>query len=432
MDPLDYLFGLEKLGIKFGLDNIRAIAAALGNPQDAYRSIIIAGTNGKGSVTAMVETAVRASGLRTARYTSPHLVRIEERFVVDGRPVTEGALRDAAAEVQAAVSGLRVRGTLDTEPTFFEVTTAIAFELFRRAGVQVAVLEVGMGGRFDATNIVTPLAAAITTIDIDHERLLGNTIAQIAFEKAGVIKPGIPVVVGERKTEALDVIASACEQRGARLVPAWEGVDADVALRDGRTVVELKTRQRSYGTVPLALRGRHQAQNAIVAVRLLEELDARGVAVPGAAILEGLTATAWRGRLDLLDAGGGRRLLLDAAHNPAGARVLGDYLREVYPDGLPLVFAAMRDKDAGGMFEVLLPAVTRLVVTAPRIARAASPDTLAAKARAVRPTLAIDVEPDTDAALERAWAGSTQVAAAGSIFLAGEILAAHASFRPVS
>jgi dihydrofolate synthase/folylpolyglutamate synthase len=369
----------------------------------------------------MVETAGRASGLRTARYTSPHLVRIEERFVVDGRPVTEGALRDAAAEVQAAVSGLRVRGTLDTEPTFFEVTTAIAFELFRRAGVQVAVLEVGMGGRFDATNIVTPLAAAITTIDIDHERLLGNTIAQIAFEKAGVIKPGIP-----------DVIASACEQRGARLVPAWEGVDADVALRDGRTVVELKTRQRSYGTVPLALRGRHQAQNAIVAVRLLEELDARGVAVPGAAILEGLTATAWRGRLDLLDAGGGRRLLLDAAHNPAGARVLGDYLREVYPDGLPLVFAAMRDKDAGGMFEVLLPAVTRLVVTAPRIARAASPDTLAAKARAVRPTLAIDVEPDTDAALERAWAGSTQVAAAGSIFLAGEILAAHASFRPVS
>ena len=169
MDALDYLFSLEKIGIKFGLANIAAICESLGRPQDAFRSVIVAGTNGKGSVTAMVEHAARAAGLRSARYTSPHLVDLEERFVVLGRPVDRRALSDAAVLVRDHVARLLANECLAASPTFFDVTTAMAFELFRRAGVEIAVLEVGMGGRFDATNIVSPVAAAISSIDLDHQ-----------------------------------------------------------------------------------------------------------------------------------------------------------------------------------------------------------------------------------------------------------------------
>ena len=206
MDPVDYLLGLEKLGIKFGLDNIRAITAALGHPEACCPSVIVAGTNGKGSVAAMLDAMLAAAGIRSGRYTSPHLVRLEERFAIAGRSVSPDAFRAAAADLRNLVATLRENGTLATEPTFFEVTTAIAFELFRRAGVSVLVLEVGMGGRWDATNVATPLAGAITTIDFDHETFLGHSLAEIAFEKAGIIKPGMLVVAGETKQEALEVI----------------------------------------------------------------------------------------------------------------------------------------------------------------------------------------------------------------------------------
>lgn len=224
MDPLTYLYSLEKLGIKFGLDNIRAICDGLDRPQSSWPSVIIAGTNGKGSVAAMVETGLRAAGLHTGLYTSPHLVRLEERFAIDGEPVGASELSAAAATVQAVVRRLREDGRLATEPTFFEVTTAIGFELFRRAGVGFTVLEVGLGGRFDATNVAEPVAGAITTIDFDHELFLGHTIAAIAGEKAGVVKPGMRVVVGETKAEAVSVIERACLDRGAVMVRAGEGV----------------------------------------------------------------------------------------------------------------------------------------------------------------------------------------------------------------
>ncbi len=430
MDPLDYVFSLEKLGIKFGLHNIGVLCEALGHPERAYQSVIVAGTNGKGSVTAMVETALRAAGLATARYTSPHLIRLEERFVVNGRPVDSQQLREVAALMPSVVARLRERDDLQAEPTFFEVTTAIGFELFRRAGVDVAVLEVGMGGRLDATSIAPACAAAITSIDLDHERYLGGTLAQIAFEKAGVIKPGIPVVVGESKDEPLAVIAQACRERGAMLVRAGDGATVETRLIEGRTELALETPRRRYPPILLALRGRHQAGNALVAVRLLEELERLGQPVGERAIVAGLTEVSWRGRLDLMKTPGGP-VLFDGAHNPAGAAVLAAYLDEVYPAGMPMVFGAMADKDAASMLRILLPRVTRLVATRPRTPRARPAEHLAEVARQVADVEVDVVEPAIDA-LNRAHAFGSPVLVAGSIFLIGDLMAElGASARPI-
>ena len=424
MDVQAYLLSLEKLGIKFGLENIRALCEAIGHPERAWPSAVVAGTNGKGSVSAMVEAGLRAAGRRTGLYTSPHLVRLEERFAIDGTPVATGDMEAAAATVRDAATTLRRTGRLATDPTFFEVTTALAFELFRRARVEFVVLEVGLGGRFDATTAATPVAAAITTIDFDHERFLGHTIAAIASEKAGVIKHGMPVVVGETKAEAVAVIERACAEQRATMIPAGAGVRAEVeAFEDGAGVVRLSTPVRDYGVLRLALRGRHQVRNAVVAVRLLETLDALGFGIPATAIAAAVTSTRWRGRLDLLADAAGRAVLCDAAHNPAGAQSLATYLREVYPAGLPLVFGIMKDKDVGGTLGPLLPSVTHLVATAAHTDRAMAADRLADAARHAGWRGSLDVEPEAGLALDRAWERAPTICAAGSIFLVGEVLA---------
>ena len=422
MDPLQYLLTLEKFGIKFGLTNIRTLTAALGNPQTHFKSILVAGTNGKGSVTAMTDCALRASGLNVGRYTSPHLIRLEERFAIDGVPVETAVLTGLIDEMRAVIDDLIARGSLESPPTFFEVTTAIAFELFRRAHVDVAVLEVGLGGRLDSTNVVEPIAAAITSIDFDHEQYLGNTLSAIAAEKAGVIRRGIPVVVGPLPHEARTVLVSMCELAGAEFVEADAGVRIDSTVVDGRTSIHLKTKMRDYGWVPLGLRGDHQVPNAVVAVRLLEELT-RLLPITPAAIAAGIRDVRWPGRLEMLQAPGGKRVLLDAAHNPAGAWALASYLRREFPEPLPIVFGALRDKDVSLMLKTLLPAASTMVMTEPATPRALSADELAAIARKLSPAIKIDAVPDPLHALERAWTYCPVVCAAGSIFLIGNLLA---------
>lgn len=430
MDPIAYLLDLERIGIKFGLEHIRALDEALGRPSHAYPSVIVAGTNGKGSVAAIVDRALTAAGHRSGRYTSPHLVRIEERFAIDGRPVSSDALRDTAACVCEVVARLRAADTLTVEPTFFEVTTAIGFELFRRAGVTIAVLEVGMGGRLDATNVATPLAAAITTIDFDHEQFLGTTLGEIAFEKAGVIKPDMIVVLGETKPEAVEIVRRACDERHAALILAREGVTVAGSFRDGRLVLDLETPVARYRSVPLALRGRHQAVNALVAVRLLEALRERGVSVPHEAVIEGLRSARWPGRLDLVRVGN-RAVLFDAAHNPEGARALAAYLGEMHPDGVPIVFSVMRDKNAEAMLAALAPHASRFVFTEAPTPRVAPLTQLVHAARRAGCTVPVDLEPQPRAALDRAWTSSDLAVVAGSIFLVGALLPHVAPDGPV-
>ena len=423
MHPLEYLFGLEFHGHKLGLDNIRVLTDAMGRPQDAYPSVVVAGTNGKGSVCAMVSAALTAAGYRTGCYTSPHLVRIEERFTIDGVPVPAAELEDVVEQLRVLAVRLRDGARLQATPTFFEVATAAAFELFRRRGVEVAVLEVGMGGRLDATSVASPLAGAITNIALDHQQYLGETLNEIAFEKAGIAKPGMRLVCGERAAEPRGVIAEACARRGAAFVDASDGVSLTAATAAGMTSLTLRTPAGAYGPVTLGLRGRHQAQNALVAVRLLEALSDAGVAVPAAAIERGLRDANWPGRLDWRGLADGRRVLLDAAHNEAGAATLADYVREAVPGGRqPLVFGAVRDKDHAGMLRHLLPCSTLVVVTIPPTPRAADPDALRAVALAIDPGARVVVERNPPAAMDAAWASAPAITVAGSIFLLGAVL----------
>jgi dihydrofolate synthase/folylpolyglutamate synthase len=422
VDSLEYLLALEKFGIKFGLANIQTLVDALGHPEASFKSILIAGTNGKGSVTAMTDHALRAAGLRVGRYTSPHLVRVEERFAVDGASIDSHVLVDLIEHLRTVIDGLLANGSLESPPTFFEVTTAIAFEFFRRAGIDVAVLEVGLGGRLDSTNVVEPIAAAITSIDFDHEQYLGNTLAAIAAEKAGVIRRGIPVVIGPVPTEARDVLVSMCELSGADCIEADAGVRVESSSESGRTSIRLATPMRDYGLVQLGLRGDHQVANALVAVRLLEEL-ARQLPITAASIVAGIRDVRWPGRLQMIEVAGGRRVLFDAAHNPAGAWALADYLKREFPEPLPIVFGALRDKDVTMMLKALLPAASSMVMTEPDTPRAYRAEELAAIARKLSPHATIDIEPNPALALERAWRHCPVACAAGSIFLVGNLLA---------
>ena len=415
MNALERLFALEQFGIKLGLDNIRAILAALGNPEQAWPSIHIGGTNGKGSVAAMVERALRASGLRTGRYTSPHLDRIEERVAINGTPIDRPTFEAVTADVLDAVDdllnlspsrrSLGARG-LSVMPTFFEVSTAVAFEIFRRKHVDVAVVEVGLGGRFDATNVLTPAITAITSIALDHERHLGHTLSDIAFEKAGIAKPGVPLVIGRLPSEAAAKVAEVAAAIGAPIIAAQH-----TAL------------DRRYPAVKVALPGRHQLENAAVAVAILERWSMTMTNVSSEAIVTGLSDCQWPARLEWLRMPEGGEVLLDAAHNPAGAEALASYLEDTSSPKLPIVFAVMADKDTVGMIRALAPAASMFVATCVPHSRARPADDLAGEIRAYAPGLPVIAVTPPQAAVARALEHSPQVAAAGSIYMVGPLRA---------
>jgi dihydrofolate synthase/folylpolyglutamate synthase len=420
MTPRERLFALEQFGVKLGLDNITRLLDALGRPDRAWRGIHVAGTNGKGSVTAMVERGLRAAGQRTGRYTSPHLSRIEERIAIDGSAVDAEAFDAVAAEVMALVDGLRRVGTLPAPPTFFEATTAMAFEIFRRRGVAAAVVEVGLGGRFDATNVITPDVAAVTSIAFDHERHLGSTLADIAFEKAGIIKPGIPVVVGELPAEARGVVEAVARQREAPVVDASLRHVESVEPAEGRPVVRIRTPRAAYGPLRLSLAGAHQVRNAVVAVRALETCAERGLAVRSEDVVTALTDVAWPARLEWLRMAA-CDVLLDAAHNPDGAAACAAYLRESGAAPLVIVMATMRDKQVSGIVEPLLTVASMVIATQADSPRSLGAGELAACVHRLNATTPVDTLSDPREAIDAAIARGQRVAVAGSIFLVGPI-----------
>ena len=418
MTDREWLDSLELFGMKLGLETTDRLADALGRPERAYPVIHIAGTNGKGSVAAMMSTALTAAGHRVGRYTSPHLVRVEERAAIDSLSADPAAFDRALARVRAAAAALAT-----DHPTYFEITTATAFEIFRNAAVDVAVIEVGLGGRYDATNIVAPAVTVIASIDFDHEAHLGTTLEAIAGEKAGIVKPGVRVVAGHLPPPALEVVRRAASLAGAPLTLADDAVDV-TARHAGHGLVEvhIRTRRGEYGPTVLGLRGQHQAHNAAVAVLALEACGERGIAAPREAIVHGLTEARWPARLDLIDLGT-RTLLVDGAHNASGARALADYLRVMYPDGLPLVFGVMADKALLSMLGALSRWARPLILTQAPGRRAADPDALAEIARALADPPEVIVERDVSRALELAWQRGTVAAVAGSLYLAGDVLA---------
>ncbi len=427
MTPVERLFALEQFGIKLGLDAMRVLLAALGNPHMAWPALHIAGTNGKGSVSAMTERALREAGLATGRYTSPHLFRVEERIALDGRDIETARLADALARVFTAIDRLVAEGGLAAVPTYFEVSTAAAFLIFAEAAVDVAVVEVGLGGRFDATNVLAPVAAAITTIDFDHERHLGTTLAAIAAEKAGIAKPGVPLVVGEVGDEAWAAIDASARRAGAPVIRVHDNTTVETELVDGHARLTVTTPSGRYGPLRLALGGTHQAGNALVAIRLLEAFAAAtGRHVDAAHIEAGLASVQWPARLEWLrHPDTGARVLIDAAHNPAGARALASYLSMARVPPVTLVTSVMADKDVPGVLGPLLPHAGRVVVTEAATRRAMPADALAAAVtRLAPPDTPVDVVREPAVAVALAHTFGAPVVLAGSIYLIGPLRAA--------
>jgi dihydrofolate synthase/folylpolyglutamate synthase len=393
--PLERLFALEQFGIKLGLDNIRVILAALGHPERAWRSIHIGGTNGKGSVAAMVERGLRAAGLTTGRYTSPHLDRIEERVAINGQAVDRDTFETVTAFVLDEIDRLRASGVMPVMPTFFEVSTAVAFEIFKRAEVDVAVIEVGLGGRFDATNVLTPVITAITSIAFDHERHLGHTLPDIAFEKAGIAKRGVPLIIGRLPKEAAARIAKVAKEVEAPLFDA-----------------HATTTDRNYPPLTPALKGRHQLENAAVAVSILERWSTLIGHIPTAAIVTGLTECDWPARLEWLRVPPTHgELLIDAAHNPAGAAALASYLQDTGSKKLP-----------HNMIGALAPVASTFIATTVPHARARTADQLAAEIQQLTGG-AVEAIAAPEAAVARALEQSKRAVACGSIYMVGPLRA---------
>jgi dihydrofolate synthase/folylpolyglutamate synthase len=396
----DYLDHLQHFGIKLGLENIAALCAALGNPQNRFLSLHVAGTNGKGSVSAMLAGILRAHGLKTGLYTSPHLARIEERIRFNGKMIPARRFRERLTALKDVIDREMAGGKLVYHPTYFEVVTALAFVEFAEQKVDVAVLEVGMGGRFDATNVVRPLVSVVTTIAKDHEKHLGATLDKIAFEKAGIIKPGVPVVCGVRGGPALRVIQRIARERQAPLVEVFgPGRMLETRRTRGGYRFVYRGERCTYAFTP-GLAGRHQGANAATAIAAADVLSRVWKPFDKAKILEAVRETRWEGRLETVRT---RPLvLLDGAHNPEGAEALAAHVRDVVRRPVVLVLAAMEDKDLRAMTRILFPIASTVVLTRVPYKRSATPEALLAAAPPFKNP--VFIEPDTRRAVELALA----------------------------
>ncbi len=430
-EAIVWLASLEPHVIRPGLERIRALLARLGNPQTGFHSVLIAGTNGKGSVTADLASILREAGHHPGVYTSPHLIRFEERIVVGGDPITEDEVATLAGEVREAIAGggrpAGAGGAADATPTYFEATTALAFLHFRRRGVPIALLEVGMGGRFDATNAVDPILCAITPVALDHTDWLGQTLAAIAYQKAGILRPRVPAVVGRQESEGLEVIRAEAARVGTPIELTVACAIHETLGADGRPtdppVFSLATPAGPrYTDLAPALRGAHQIDNAAIAVLLAGRLAEAGFGgIDETTVRRGLARAVWPGRLELIPGRPG--LLLDGAHNPAGCRTLADYLRRHQTARRKvLVFAVMHDKRSDLMLDILCPLVDAVVITSVPVARGESPEILArlAAARHPRALRADSVAEALDTARREAGPEGL-VVVAGSLYLVGEV-----------
>jgi dihydrofolate synthase / folylpolyglutamate synthase len=377
-ETVSYLDELAGSGIKLGLDPMRRLLDALGSPQDAVPAIHIAGSNGKGSTAAFLSSILTEAGYHVGLYTSPHLVHVEERIAVDRQPISRDAFAAAATHVRHRVDRLLAARTLDRPPTYFELVTAMAFHVFQKEGCDFQVVEVGMGGRLDATNVFErPLACIVTRIDLEHSEHLGPTLEAIAAEKAGIARRGTPVLTFERRPESLAAIQDVVRRAGGTVIDVAKETQSST---DGLGNVTLRVGRATFHELPVPLPGDHQVENLALALRTVEILGGRGFSVNQDQVQMGVGETRWPGRLEVVRTN--PTVLLDGAHNPAGARALAAYLESLGRDGrLYLVFGAMKDKDIRGMMEPILTRATKVFVTRAAIDRAAEPEALAEQAR---------------------------------------------------
>jgi dihydrofolate synthase/folylpolyglutamate synthase len=407
-EALAWLYSLQRFGIKLGLENTERLLAeccsgvcvkrlALGTSASTPKVIHVAGTNGKGSVCAMIDSICRAQGYRTGLFTSPHLVTFRERIRVNGELISEDAVADGLTTIRNLVANW------DPHPTFFEVVTALALKHFSDMGVEIVILETGLGGRLDATNAIQSDVSVLTPIDFDHENWLGKTIPEIAAEKAGIIKQGVPVVSASQRPEAEKVIRARAAECGAPL--------------------EVVT--KPYDETPIALAGRHQKQNAALAIAALRAVK---IDVDESAIVHGLASIEWPGRFQRWD----ERTIIDGAHNPAAARMLAETWLEMFVNQrATLVLAVLSDKNLRGICEALVPISKFVVLPKIRSDRAADPDALVKVFADIVPSLPCSITPSVGEALDLAQAKSNPILMTGSLHFAGEVLA-HLRGEPAS
>lgn len=419
---------------KFDLAHMRVLLAALGNPERHFPSVLIAGTNGKGSTAATLASILQASGLHTGLYTSPHLARINERIRTGVDQITDSDFALVHDLVERTAERLVSAGELPWHPSFFEMLTAIAFEHFAARKVDIAVLEVGMGGRLDATNVVEPRVSVITDISLDHQKFLGDTVTEIASEKAGIIRPGGVVVTLPQQPQANDVIGSAIMELGARVVnavpyvPPVSPASSEYLVAGAGKIPRSRYALQVMGgliTVETPLLGRHQLRNVALAIAAAEELGRQGFPVTASAIEQGIRETHWPGRFQVLPAADGMpEYVFDVAHNPAGAWALRSTLSAGYPErSLTFIFGAMRDKAIGEMAEILFPLAQRVIATRADNPRSATPGEI--RQAAARTSTPIEEAADVAFAIRLARSSDrpdTVVVITGSIYIVGEAM----------
>ncbi|MEJ5328610.1 MAG: folylpolyglutamate synthase/dihydrofolate synthase family protein [Desulfobaccales bacterium] len=407
---IQWLFGLQKYGIKFGLSSTLNLLARLGLEHSRGEYLHIAGTNGKGSVAAMLSAVLTAAGFPAALFTSPHLVRLNERFRLGEKDIEDDRLLALINRVHEVIDEAE-------PPTFFEFVTAMALLYFLEEGARPIILETGMGGRLDATNIVSPLVTVITNIAMDHQEFLGHTLKEVAAEKAGIIKPGAPLITGARQRRVLEIFRRRCQECQ---VPMY------VADRHFRVRGRPPGRFTYYGLqweihdLAVSLSGRHQYNNAALALAALEVLASRGFEIPEQAVRQGLLQVRWPGRLERLPQDS--RILLDGAHNPAAAGILARTLKNLRKTGhIILVLGIMADKDMAGILSKLVPLAHTVLCTRPKYFRAAGPEDLAARVAALG--VAAETSESIPAAIRRAQelAGpGDHIVITGSLYTVGE------------
>lgn len=368
----EWMFGLERFGIKLGLDNIREFLGRLGNPERSFRSIHVTGTNGKGSVCATASAILKSKGLRVGLYTSPHLVDFRERIAINDRRITEREVVRLGLELKDVMESMASESR-EKQLTFFEFTTGIAFKYFEEKGVDVVVAEVGMGGRLDATNVLVPEVSVITRIGLEHTNYLGNTVSEIAREKAGIVKEGVPVITCERKPEALSVIESSCRRKSSPLRRIGDDFRVYSVRETTRGTSFDYEGRRSIRGLKTRLLGGYQAENAAGAIAALEELSG-DLAVTDTDIREGLRSVRWPGRLDVVS----RRplVIFDGSHNPDGVSSTVAVLGSLGLRPLTMVVGCMDDKDARGIIRALAPVASKIITTQARYRRALPATTL--------------------------------------------------------
>ncbi len=388
-EALAWLFATQRFGIKLGLENTRGLFAALGVPAPNERIIHIAGTNGKGSVCAMLDAICRAAGYRTALFTSPHLITFRERIQVNGELISKEEVARGLTNIRKLVAAW------DPHPTFFEITTALALDHFRKSAADIVILETGLGGRLDSTNATQPIVSVLTPIDYDHQKWLGYTLTEIAGEKAGIIKEKIPVVSAAQPEEAAAVVRT----------------------RAAECQAPLKFVSQPFEQFPVALTGPHQKQNAALAVAAL---GAAGIVVEPADLEHGLATVRWPARFQRWD----ERTVIDGAHNPAGARVLAQTWQEVFGhQHATVIFATLDDKDVAGLCAALGPIIRRVLLPAIRSARALAPETIRLTIKEHSPAISSIPLPSFAEAWKVAQSYHDPILITGSLHFAGEALA---------